>query len=80
MTRSFRAGAATLPIAPPLGLPMIGFFRQPSGGTGYGWPLEVTALVCDDGETRTVLCGVDAAIITAPEIDTLRARIAAATD
>jgi neutral ceramidase len=79
VTRSFRAGAASLPIVPPLGLPMIGFFRQPSGGTGYGWPLEVTALVLDDGETRSVLCGVDAAVITAPEIDVLRARIARAT-
>jgi neutral ceramidase len=76
---SFRAGAASLAIVPPLGLPMIGFFRQPSGGTGYGWPLELTALVLDDGATRTVLCGVDAAIITAPEIDVLRARISDAT-
>lgn len=79
MTASFRAGAASLAIVPPLGLPMIGFFRQPSGGTGYGWPLEVTALVLDDGATRSVLCGVDAAVITAPEIDVLRARIAEAT-
>ena len=79
MTSPFRAGAASLAIVPPLGLPMIGFFRQPSGGTGYGWPLEVTALVLDAGETRAVLCGVDAAVITAPEIDVLRVRIAAAT-
>jgi neutral ceramidase len=79
VTRSFRAGAASLAIVPPLGLPMIGFFRQPSGGTGYGWPLELTALVLDDGVTRTVLCGVDAAVITAPEIDVLRTRIAEAT-
>jgi neutral ceramidase len=79
VSASFRAGAASLPIVPPLGLPMIGFFRQPSGGTGYGWPLEVTALALDDGTTRTVLCGVDAAVITAPEIDVLRARIAEAT-
>jgi neutral ceramidase len=79
VTSSFRAGAAALPIVPPLGLPMIGFFRQASGGTGYGWPLEVTALVLDDGTTRSVLCGVDACVITAPEIDVIRARIAEAT-
>jgi hypothetical protein len=79
MTSSFRAGAARLSIEPPLGLPMIGFFRQRSGGTGYGWPLEVTALVFDDGVTRSVLCGVDVCVITAPEIDVLRGRIAEAT-
>jgi hypothetical protein len=76
MTVAFRAGAASQRIVPPLGLPMIGFFRQPSGGTGYGWPLEVTALALDDGVTRSVLCGVDACVITAPEIDALRGRIA----
>ncbi len=25
----FRAGAASLPLEPPLGLPMVGFIRQP---------------------------------------------------
>ncbi len=78
MTRAFRAGAASRRIVPPLGLPMIGFFRQASGGTGYGWPLEVTALALDDGATRSMLCGVDACVITAPEIDVPRARIAEA--
>jgi hypothetical protein len=77
--RAFRAGAARLSIEPPLGLPMIGFFRQTSGGTGYGWPLEVSALVLDDGASRVVLCGVDVAVITSPEIDVLRDRIAAAS-
>ena len=32
----FRAGAARLPLSPPLDLPMVGFVRQPSTATGYG--------------------------------------------
>jgi neutral ceramidase len=74
-----RAGAARISIAPPLDLPMIGFVRQRSGGTGYGLPLEATALAFARGETRVVLCGVDVCFIGQPEIDVLCARIAEAT-
>ena len=31
-----RAGAASLPLEPPLGLPMVGFVRQRHGALGYG--------------------------------------------
>ena len=40
---TFRAGAARLSLEPPLGLPMVGFVRQPWRGRAYGLPLEVTA-------------------------------------
>ncbi|MDX6579152.1 MAG: Neutral/alkaline non-lysosomal ceramidase, N-terminal, partial [Gaiellales bacterium] len=54
-----RAGAASLPLDPPLGLPMLGFVRQIHVATGTGWPLETGAVVLEQGDTRVVLCGVD---------------------
>ena len=75
----FRAGAASLPLEPPLGLPMVGFIRQPWNARGYGLPLEVGALVLERGETRVVLCGVDVVGIIHPQIEPLLDRVAAAT-
>ena len=75
----FCAGAASLPLDPPLGLPMVGFIRQPWNARGYGLPLEVGALVLERGDTRVVLCGVDVVGIIHPQIEPLIDRIAAAT-
>jgi neutral ceramidase len=75
----FRAGAASLPLGPPLGLPMVGFVRQPSNARGYGLPLEVGALALECGDTRVLLCGVDVVGIIHPQIEPLIERIAAAT-
>jgi neutral ceramidase len=75
----FRAGSASLPLEPPLGLPMIGFVRQRHGALGYGIPLEVGAIALERGETRVVLCGVDIVGIDAPEIGPVLDRVAAAT-
>jgi hypothetical protein len=76
---TFKAGAASLPLAPPLDLPMVGFIRQRMGAQGYGIPLETTALVLDQGSTRVVLCGVDIVGIPSPQVDNLIDRVAAAT-
>ena len=75
----FRAGAASLPLLPPLGLPMVGFIRQPWNARGYGLPLEVGALVLERGDRRVVLCGVDVVGIVHPQIEPLIDRVAAAT-
>ena len=75
----FRAGAASLTLDPPLGLPMVGFIRQPWNARGYGLPLEVGALVLERGDTRIVLCGVDVVGIIHPQIEPLLDRVAAAT-
>ena len=64
----FRAGAASLPLEPPLGLPMMGFIRQKHGATGYGLPLEVGAIALERDGTRVLLCGVDIVGIIEPEI------------
>ena len=76
----FRAGAASLRLEPPLGLPMVGFIRQPWNARGYGLPLEVGALVLERGDTRVVLCGVDIVGIIHPQIEPLLDRVATATE
>src|SRR5919108_6314285 len=76
--RRLRAGAAAVSVAPPPGLPMIGFVRAQEGATGAGLPLEATALVLEQDGTRVVLCGVDTLGIPDAEADELRSRVAAA--
>jgi len=76
---ALRAGAARTALEPPLGLPMLGFVRQPSTADGYGLPLEATALVLEQGDTRVVLCGVDVVGIGEPDISRLIDRVAEAT-
>jgi hypothetical protein len=76
---NFSAGAARLSLEPPLGLPMVGFVRQPFTADGYGWPLETTALAFEADGTRVVLCGVDIVGIGEPELSALVDRVAAAT-
>ncbi len=75
----FRAGVASLPLEPPLGLPMVGFIRQPWNARGYGLPLEAGALVLERDGKRVVLCGVDVVGIIHPQIEPLLDRVAAAT-
>ena len=75
----FRAGAASLALEPPLGLPMVGFVRQPWNANGYGLPLEAGALVLERDGARVVLCGVDVVGIVHPQIEPLIDRVAAAT-
>jgi hypothetical protein len=71
-----RAGAASLPLSPPLGLPMLGFVRQIHVANGTGWPLETSAVVLEEGDTRVVLCGVDVVGIQSPSVDRLIDRVA----
>ena len=74
----FRAGGAARSLEPPVGLPMPGFVRDQEGATGWGLPLETTAIVLEAGAIRVVLCGVDTLCIQAPVVDLLRARVAEA--
>ena len=76
---TFRAGAAALPLEPPLGLPMVGFIRQRHGARGYGIPLETSAIVLEHDSVRVVLCGVDIVGIVTPEVELLIQRVAEAT-
>ena len=79
MPSGFRAGAASLRLEPPLGLPMAGFVRQPAPAGGYGHPLEVGALALERDRTRVILCGADIVGITHPEIEALIGRVGEAT-
>lgn len=48
-----------MPIAPPLGVDMVGYLRRWRPAAAYGAPLEATALVLDDGDARLCLLGFD---------------------
>lgn len=74
-----RAGAASIEITPPLGLPMIGFVRRQEGATLYGLPLEANVLVLASAAERVVLCNIDTIGIDAPESDELRDEVAEVT-
>lgn len=76
MSGDFRAGAASVSLEPPLGLPMVGFVRRHQTASWSVGDLEVTAAVFERGEDRAVVCGIDSLGIQAPEIDRLRERVA----
>jgi hypothetical protein len=74
-----RAGAASIPLAPPLDIPMAGFVRQARDAEGYGrFALETGAIALERDGTRVVLCGADFVGIGEPEISRLLARVSAA--
>jgi hypothetical protein len=76
---AFAAGAAAISLEPPLGLPMVGFVRRHEPARWSVGDLEATALALEAHGRRALIVGVDTLGIQAPEIDTLRDRIAAAT-
>lgn len=57
---------------------MVGFLRRFEPGYDYGQPLEVTALVVDDGRRRVVLVGLDMLAVAGQHALALRDAIAAA--
>jgi hypothetical protein len=76
----FNAGAASIRLEPPLGLPMVGFIRQRQGATAYGeLPLEVSAVAFERDGLIAIVCGVDVIGIASPEVDLLIDRIARET-
>lgn len=54
-----RAGAATVSIAPPAGVDLVGFLRRSEPSQGDGQRLEANAVVLDDGRRRIALVGLD---------------------
>jgi neutral ceramidase len=74
----FRAAIATIDVPPPLGVDMVGFLRRWEPATGYGQPLEVSALVVDDSEQRVALVALD--LLATPNEDgaEMRAEVAGA--
>src|SRR5258708_3162195 len=76
---SFRAGAASMPMDPPLGLWMLGAVRQPAGAMEYEHPLEVGVLVLEQGSRRVVICGIDILSLDVADAALLTRRLADAT-
>lgn len=69
------AGAASVPITPPLGVDLMGYLRRSEPARGYGEPMEATALVLDDGTTRIVLIGADLVGASGPWAQGVRDRV-----
>ncbi|MEM9589138.1 MAG: hypothetical protein AAGA03_17790 [Planctomycetota bacterium] len=69
--RTFRAGAAVADITPPLGMPIVGSWDSPPA-TNVHDPLQVRALVLDDGETRIAFAICDSVGIPAEVFDMAR--------
>lgn len=59
MADLLHVGVASLQLAPPLGLDLVGFLRRSRPCTAYGHPLEVGVLVVDDGNARLAICALD---------------------
>jgi hypothetical protein len=77
MSDELRAGAASVPFEPPFGLTLFGAVSQTQTGSGYGLPLETSAVVLDSEGMRVALCGVDICRINSPEVGGLIERVAA---
>lgn len=75
---TFRAGAAHLPVPPPLGVDLVGFLRRWRAASGYGQPLEVNAVVLDDGAARTAIVALDVGSTPLPFAQRLRTAVAEA--
>jgi neutral ceramidase len=79
-SQTLLAGAASVPITPPVGVDLMGYLRRSEPALGYGQPMEATALVLDDRTTRIVLVGADLVGASGAWAQTIRERIGAAVD
>jgi hypothetical protein len=76
---AFLAGAASLTVDPPLGLPMSGVVLRDEVAQRRLGTLEVSAAAFQSGSNRVVICGVDTLAIQSPEVDDLRQEVARVT-
>lgn len=77
----FRAGIARVDITPPLTAPHAGWGAQTHiQPDGVDQPLNVTALVIEDGTTTVAWCEFDLVIISSEETDVIRERVGQALD
>jgi neutral ceramidase len=75
----FRVGVAEVACTPPLGLPLQGNFRDDYAARGVHDPLMAKAMVIESGGTRVAVCAVDACLLDAACVSTLRAAASRAT-
>lgn len=72
------AGAASLPIVPPLGIDMLGFVNRTVSGQGYGQPMEAGAIVVECRGERTALLAVDMVLCPVETAEQIREKVASA--
>ena len=80
MRTTLLAGAAAVSITPPVGVDLMGYLRRSEPTRGYGEPMEATALVLDDGQTRIALVGADLVGASGVWAQSIRERIGAVLD
>jgi len=74
---AFRAGAASADLAPPNGLPLVGYTATGRDAIGTHDPLEARAVVFDDGSRRIALVALDLIFTPLePEMAAVRRRVA----
>ena len=62
--QSFQAGMATVECEPPIGVDLVGFLRRHQPTQAHGrHPLEVSALVADDGHRRVAVVALDLGLV-----------------
>lgn len=76
--QGLRAALATIPVPAPLGVDTVGFLRRHVPVEGHGQPLEVSALVVDDGLRRCAIVALDLALTPGPYGLALRQAVAQA--
>ncbi len=79
MADTLMAGAATVPITPPVGVHLQGYRRE-TPCTGVRDPLHAKALVVDDGRTRAALVGIDLIGLEYASVLRIREQVAAQCD
>lgn len=75
---TLRAGVATVPVPPPLGVDTVGFLRRYVPVQGHAQPLEVNALVVEDGSRRCAIVALDLIATPGEHGVALRAAVARA--
>ncbi|MBR4184136.1 MAG: hypothetical protein IKQ87_00090 [Clostridia bacterium] len=74
----FQAGFARVDVTPPLGTPLVGYFRA-RYAEGVLDPIELNALALSDGETKAVVVTADFVLASEPFLSSVRALIAEET-
>ena len=79
MADTLMAGAATVPITPPVGVNLQGYSRK-DPCNGVRDPLHARALVLDDGKVRAAVVGIDLIGLEYASVLRIRERVAAQCD
>jgi hypothetical protein len=78
MRYPLEAGVARVDITPPIGISMVGYYARDGVSVGAERPLTATALVLSTPQTKIAVLACDVVFIQSPDVDEIRAGVAAA--